>query len=140
MELQGLNFKAEIIMGDPSRCSVEYTAFGEVATGVSFTFPDYIKHRFYVGDKLILPTAMIKKYIKEKKELKVVLTDVVIDCDDNVYLENCALSNVKLNGDINISDTVIRGSVDPNDSGVRELDLNSYIANTKQSFILVSVI
>ena len=137
MELQGLNFKAEIIMGDPSRCSVEYTAFGEVATGVSFTFPDYIKHRFYVGDKLILPTAMIKKYIKEKKELKVVLTDVVIDCDDNVYLENCALSNVKLNGDINISDTVIKGSVDPNDSGVRELDLNSYITDTNIKDCLV---
>lgn len=127
MNLQGVNFKAEINLDNPNSCSVEYTDFGEVATGVSFTFPDYIKHRFHVGDRLVLPTAMIKKYIKEKKELKVVLTEVVIDCDDNVYLENCALSHVKLNGDINISDSVIRGSIDPNDYGVRELDLNSYI-------------
>ena len=120
MNLQGVNFKAEINMADPGKCSVEYTAFGEVATGVSFTFPDYMKHKFHVGDRLVLPTAMIKKYIKEKKELKVVLTEVVIDCDDNVYLENCALSHVKLNGDINISDSVISGS----------LDLNSYITDS----------
>lgn len=137
MNLQGVNFKAEINLDNPNSCSVEYTAFGEVATGVSFTFPDYIKHRFHVGDRLVLPTAMIKKYIKEKKELKVVLTEVVIDCDDNVYLENCALSHVKLNGDINISDSVIRGSIDPNDYGVRELDLNSYItdSNIKESLV-----
>ena len=137
MNLQGVNFKAEINLDDPGKCSVEYTAFGEVATGVSFTFPDYIKHRFHVGDRLVLPTAMIKKYIKEKKELKVVLTEVVIDCDDNVYLENCALSHVKLNGDINISDSVIRGSTDPNDYGVRELDLNSYITDSNIKDCLV---
>ena len=135
--MQGVNFKAEISPDNPNKCLVEYTAFGEVATGVSFTFPDYIKHRFHVGDRLILPTAMIKKYIKEKKELKVVLTEVVIDCDDNVYLENCALSHVKLNGDINISDSVIRGSTDPNDYGVRELDLNSYITDTNIKDCLV---
>ena len=137
MNLQGVNFKAEINMDDPGKCSVEYTAFGEVATGVSFTFPDYMKHKFHVGDRLVLPTAMIKKYIKEKKELKVVLTEVVIDCDDNVYLENCALSHVKLNGDINISDSVIRGSTDPNDYGVRELDLNSYITDSNIKDCLV---
>ena len=137
MNLQGVNFKAEINLDNPNSCSVEYTAFGEVATGVSFTFPDYIKHRFHVGDRLVLPTAMIKKYIKEKKELKVVLTEVVIDCDDNVYLENCALSHVKLNGDINISDSVIRGSIDPNDYGVRELDLNSYITDSNIKDCLV---
>ena len=137
MNLQGVNFKAEINLDSPNSCSVEYTAFGEVATGVSFTFPDYIKHRFHVGDRLVLPTAMIKKYIKEKKELKVVLTEVVIDCDDNVYLENCALSHVKLNGDINISDSVIRGSIDPNDYGVRELDLNSYITDSNIKDCLV---
>ena len=137
MNLQGVNFKAEINLDNPHSCSVEYTAFGEVATGVSFTFPDYIKHRFHVGDRLVLPTAMIKKYIKEKKELKVVLTEVVIDCDDNVYLENCALSHVKLNGDINISDSVIRGSIDPNDYGVRELDLNSYITDSNIKDCLV---
>lgn len=137
MNLQGVNFKAEINMDNPNSCSVEYTAFGEVATGVSFTFPDYIKHRFHVGDRLVLPTAMIKKYIKEKKELKVVLTEVVIDCDDNVYLENCALSHVKLNGGINISDSVIRGSTDPNDYGVRELDLNSYITDSNIKDCLV---
>lgn len=138
MNLQGVNFKAEINLDSPNSCSVEYTAFGEVATGVSFTFPDYIKHRFHVGDRLVLPTAMIKKYIKEKKELKVILTEVVIDCDDNVYLENCALSHVKLNGDINISDSVIRGSADPNDYGVRELDLNSYITDSNIKDCLVS--
>ena len=137
MNLQGVNFKAEINLDNPNSCSVEYTAFGEVATGVSFTFPDYIKHRFHVGDRLVLPTAMIKKYIKEKKELKVVLTEVVIDCDDNVYLENCALSHVKLNGDINISDSVIRGSTDPSDYGVRELDLNSYITDSNIKDCLV---
>ena len=137
MNLQGVNFKAEINLDNPNSCSVEYTDFGEVATGVSFTFPDYIKHRFHVGDRLVLPTAMIKKYIKEKKELKVVLTEVVIDCDDNVYLENCALSHVKLNGDINISDSVIRGSIDPNDYGVRELDLNSYITDSNIKDCLV---
>ena len=137
MNLQGVNFKAEISPDDPNQCSVEYTAFGEVATGVSFTFPDYIKHRFHVGDRLVLPTAMIKKYIKEKKELKVVLTEVIINCDDNVYLENCALSHVKLNGDINISDSVIRGSTDPNDYGVRELDLNSYITDSNIKDCLV---
>ena len=137
MNLQGVNFKAEINLDNPNSCSVEYTAFGEVATGVSFTFPDYIKHRFHVGDRLVLPTAMIKKYIKEKKELKVVLTEVVIDCDDNVYLENCALSHVKLNGDINISNSVIRGSIDPNDYGVRELDLNSYITDSNIKDCLV---
>ena len=137
MEFQGVNFKAEISPDNPNKCLVEYTAFGEVATGVSFTFPDYIKHRFHVGDRLVLPTAMIKKYIKEKKELKVVLTEVVIDCDDNVYLENCALSHVKLNGDINISDSVIRGSTDPNDYGVRELDLNSYITDSNIKDCLV---
>ena len=137
MKLQGVNFKAEINLDNSNSCSVEYTDFGEVATGVSFTFPDYIKHRFHVGDRLVLPTAMIKKYIKEKKELKVVLTEVVIDCDDNVYLENCALSHVKLNGDINISDSVIRGSIDPNDYGVRELDLNSYITDSNIKDCLV---
>ena len=137
MNLQGVNFKAEINLDNPNSCSVEYTDFGEVATGVSFTFPGYIKHRFNVGDRLVLPTAMIKKYIKEKKELKVVLTEVVIDCDDNVYLENCALSHVKLNGDINISDSVIRGSIDPNDYGVRELDLNSYITDSNIKDCLV---
>ena len=137
MNLQGVNFKAEISPDNPGKCSVEYTAFGEVATGVSFTFSDYIKHKFYVGDKLVLPTAMVKKYIKEKKELKVVLTEVVIDCDDNVYLENCALSHVKLNGDINISDSVIRGSTDPDDYGVRELDLNSYITDSNIKDCLV---
>ena len=137
MNLQGVNFKAEINLDNSNSCSVEYTAFGEVATGVSFTFPDYIKHRFHVGDRLVLPTEMIKKYIKEKKELKVVLTEVVIDCDDNVYLENCALSHVKLNGDINISDSVIRGSIDPNDYGVRELDLNSYITDSNIKDCLV---
>ena len=137
MNLQGVNFKAEINLDNPNSCSVEYTAFGEVATGVSFTFPDYIKHRFHVGDRLVLPTAMIKKYIKEKKELKVVLTEVAINCDDNVYLENCALSHVKLNGDINISNSVIRGSIDPNDYGVRELDLNSYITDSNIKDCLV---
>ena len=137
MNLQGVNFKAEINLDNPNSCSVEYTAFGEVATGVSFTFPGYIKHRFHVGDRLVLPTAMIKKYIKEKKELKVVLTEVVIDCDDNVYLENCALSHVKLNGDINISDSVIRGSTDLDDYGVRELDLNSYITDSNIKDCLV---
>ena len=137
MNLQGVNFKAEISPDNPGKCSVEYTAFGEVATRVSFTFPDYIKHKFHVGDKLVLPTAMVKKYIKEKKELKVVLTEVVIDCDDNVYLENCALSHVKLNGDINISDSVIRGSTDPDDYGVRELDLNSYITDSNIKDCLV---
>lgn len=138
MNLQGVNFKAEINLDSPNSCSVEYTAFGEVATGVSFTFPDYIKHRFHVGDRLVLPTAMIKKYIKEKKELKVVLTEVTIDCDDNVYLENCALSHIKINRDINISDSVVRGSTDPNDYGVREIDLNSYITDTnmKDCFIM----
>ena len=137
MNLQGVNFKAEINLDNPNSCSVEYTAFGEVATGVSFTFPDYIKQRFYVGDRLVLPTAMIKKYIKEKKELKVVLTEVVIDCDDNVYLENCALSHVKLKGDINISDSVIKGSTDPSNYGVRELDLNSYITDSNIKDCLV---
>ena len=137
MNLQGVNFKAEINLDDPNRCFVEYTSPGEVATGVSFAFPDYIKHRFHVGDRLVLPTAMIKKYIKEKKELKVVLTEVVIDCDDNVYLENCALSHIKINGDINISDSVIRGSTDPNDYGVRELDLNSYITDSNIKDCLV---
>ena len=47
--MQGVNFKAEISPDNPNKCLVEYTAFGEVATGVSFTFPDYIKHRFHVG-------------------------------------------------------------------------------------------
>ena len=130
MNLQGVNFKAEISPDNPGKCSVEYTAFGEVATGVSFTFPDHIKHKFHVGEKLVLPTAMVKKYIKEKKELKVVLTEVILDCDDNVYLENCALSHVKLNGDINISDSVIRGSEDPN-------DLSSYITDTNIKDCLV---
>ena len=65
MNLQGVNFKAEINPDDPNRCFVEYTSHGEVATGVSFAFPDYIKHRFHVGDRMVLPTAMIKKYIKE---------------------------------------------------------------------------
>ena len=100
MNLQGVNFKAEINPDDPNRCFVEYTSPGEVATGVSFAFPDYIKHRFQAGDRMVLPTAMIKKYVEEKKELKVVLTEVTIDCDDNVYLENCALSHIKINGDI----------------------------------------
>ena len=130
MNLQGVNFKAEINLDDPGKCSVEYTAFGEVATGVSFTFPDHIKHKFHVGEKLVLPTAMVKKYIKEKKELKVVLTEVILDCDDNIYLENCALSHLKLNGDINISDSVIRGSEDPN-------DLSSYITDTNIKDCLV---
>ena len=40
MNLQGVNFKAEINLDNPNSCSVEYTAFGGVATGVSFTFPD----------------------------------------------------------------------------------------------------
>ena len=138
MNLQGVNFKAEINPDDPNRCFVEYTSPGEVATGVSFAFPDYIKHRFQAGDRMVLPTAMIKKYVEEKKELEVVLTEVTIDCDDNVYLENCALSHIKINGDINISDSVVRGSTDPNDYGVREIDLNSYITDTnmKDCFIM----
>ena len=43
MNLQGVNFKAEINPDDPNRCFVEYTSPGEVATGVSSAFPDYIK-------------------------------------------------------------------------------------------------
>ena len=137
MEFQGVNFKAEISPDNPNKCLVEYTSPGEVATGVSFAFPDYIKHSFHIGDRLVLPTTMIKDYVEKEKELKVVLTEVILDCDDNIYLENCALSNVKIIGDINISASVIRGSVDPNNYNARDIALNSYITDTiiNDSFI-----
>ena len=35
MNLQGVNFKAEISPDNPNKCLVEYTSFGEVATRVS---------------------------------------------------------------------------------------------------------
>ena len=130
MKFQGVNFKAEISPDNPNKCLVEYTSPGEVATGVSFAFPDYIKHSFHVGDRLVLPTAMIKDYVEKEKELKVVLTEVILDCDDNIYLENCALSNVKIIGDINISASVIRGSIYPNNYNARDIALNSYITDT----------
>ena len=137
MEFQGVNFKAEISPDNPNKCLVEYTSPGEVATGVSFAVPDYIKHSFHIGDRLVLPTTMIKDYVEKEKELKVVLTEVILDCDDNIYLENCALSNVKIIGDINISASVIRGSVDPNSYNARNIALNSYITDTtiNDSFI-----
>lgn len=137
MKFQGVNFKAEISPDNPNKCLVEYTSPGEAATGVSFSFPDYIKHSFHIGDRLVLPTAMIKAYVEKEKELKVVLTEVILDCDDNIYLENCALSNVKIIGDINISASVIRGSVDPNNYNARDIALNSYITDTtiNDSFI-----
>ena len=130
MKFQGVNFKAEISPDNPNKCLVEYTSPGEVATGVSFAFPDYIKHSFHVGDRVVLPTAMIKDYVEKEKELKVVLTEVILDCDDNIYLENCALSNVKIIGDINISASVIRGSIYPNNYNARDIALNSYITDT----------
>ena len=137
MKFQGVNFKAEISPDNPNECLVEYTSPGEVGTGVSFAFPDYIKHSFLIGDRLVLPTTMIKDYVEKEKELKVVLTEVILDCDDNIYLENCALSNVKIIGDINISASVIRGSVDPNNYNARDIALNSYITDTtiNDSFI-----
>ena len=137
MEFQGVNFKAKISPDNPNKCLVEYTSPGEVATGVSFAFPDYIKHSFHIGDRLVLPTTMIKDYVEKEKELKVVLTEVILDCDDNIYLENCALSNVKIIGDINISASVIRGSIDPNNYNARNIALNSYITDTtiNDSFI-----
>ena len=137
MKFQGVNFKAEISPDNPNKCLVEYTSPGEVATGVSFAFPDYIKHSFHVGDRVVLPTAMIKDYVEKEKELKVVLTEVILDCDDNIYLENCALSNVKIIGDINISASVIRGSIYPNNYNARDIALNSYITDTtiNDSFI-----
>ena len=137
MEFQGVNFKAEISPDNPNKCLVEYTSHGEVATGVSFAFPDYIKHSFHIGDRLVLPTTMIKDYVEKEKELKVVLTEVILDCDDNIYLENCALSNVKIIGDINISASVIRGSIYPNNYNARDIALNSYITDTiiNDSFI-----
>ena len=130
MKFQGVNFKAEISPDNPNKCLVEYTSPGEVATGISFAFPDYIKHSFHVGDRVVLPTAMIKDYVEKEKELKVVLTEVILDCDDNIYLENCALSNVKIIGDINISTSVIRGSIYPNNYNARDIALNSYITDT----------
>ena len=130
MKFQGVNFKAEISPDNPNKCLVEYTSPGEVATGISFAFPDYIKHSFNVGDRVVLPTAMIKDYVEKEKELKVVLTEVILDCDDNIYLENCALSNVKIIGDINISTSVIRGSIYPNNYNARDIALNSYITDT----------
>ena len=135
MEFQGVNFKAEISPDNPNKCLVEYTSPGEVATGVSFAFPDYIKHSFHVGDRLVLPTTMIKDYVEKEKELKVVLTEVILDCDDNIYLENCALSNVKIIGDINISASVIRGSIYPNNYNARDIALNSYITDTTTIYI-----
>ena len=130
MKFQGVNFKAEISPDNPNKCLVEYTSPGEVATDISFAFPDYIKHSFNVGDRVVLPTAMIKDYVEKEKELKVVLTEVILDCDDNIYLENCALSNVKIIGDINISASVIRGSIYPNNYNARDIALNSYITDT----------
>lgn len=137
MEFQGVNFKAEISPDNPNKCLVEYTSPGEVTTGVSFAFPDYIKHSFHIGDRLVLPTTMIKDYVEKEKELKVVLTEVILDCDDNIYLENCALSNVKIIGDINISASVIGGSISPNNYNARDIALNSYITDTtiNDSFI-----
>ena len=137
MKFQGVNFKAEISPDNPNKCLVEYTSPGEVATGVSFAFQDYIKHSFHIGDRLVLPTTMIKDYVEKEKELKVVLTEVILDCDDNIYLENCALSNVKIIGDINIAASVIRGSVGLNNYNARDIALNSYITDTtiNDSFI-----
>ena len=95
MKFQGVNFKAEISPDNPNKCLVEYTSPGEVATGTSFAFQDYIKHSFNVGDRVVLPTAMIKDYVEKEKELKVVLTEVILDCDDNIYLENPLIKRIK---------------------------------------------